>query len=281
MEPKVVIATTMLYKDATEVRLGLALETLYNLTECNRYGVVVYDGSPPSVREPLKRLGQRRQSIMVFDEPEGNTMGQTRRLAIAKAAEIAGSDGSDGIVGWIEPEKNLAKFIRACVAPILRARLGLPDAYHIVIPSRTDNLASYQKFQQHAELFGNDMFRYILGIPIDAWFGPRFFGVEDAHWFTDYKGEYGDRWDSIFIPLLRAHAAGRVLGNVEINFTHPVAQAANEDSLNFYLKRLEQLSLVPILMQEALRLGIVEERFFGANLKALARTWRQALANIT
>lgn len=273
MEPRVVIATTTFYKSHSHVRFGLAMRTLYNLANAG-YDVVVYDGSPPSIKDALKKCGE---SIHIYDEPEGYSMGATRRLAFGTAADIA---GRNGIVGWIEPEKDFSRFLRACVAPILRARLSLPDAYHIVVPSRSDKLASYQEYQRYAELFGNGVFRYMLGMPIDAWIGPRFFGVEDAHWFTDYKGEYGDRWDSIFIPLLRAHAAGRILGSVEVNFTYPAAQAAAEDTLEMHLKRLEQLSLVPILAQEALRLGIIGKRF-EVNLKMLARTWRQALTNIT
>ena len=272
IEPNIVIATTTFYKNLADVRFELALRTLRNLANAG-YDVVVYDGSAQSIRDAIKSCGQ---SILLFDEPPGSSMGHTRRLAIAKAAAVA---GSNGIIGWIEPEKDFATFIQACVAPILRARDGLPGACHIVVPSRSDKLASYQEFQRYAELFGNGVFRYILGTPIDAWIGPRFFGAEDKYWFTEYRGEYGDRWDSIFIPLLRAHAAGMVLGSVEVDFAYPPEQAAAEDILEIYIRRLEQLSLVPILAQEALRLGIIEKRF-EVNLKALAKTWRQALTNI-
>ncbi|MEK7536909.1 MAG: hypothetical protein AAB584_00475 [Patescibacteria group bacterium] len=232
---RVVIATTTWYRSPDEVRAKEAFKTVRSATSSS-LPIVVVDGSPSM--EVKARLIDLRAVLLA---EEKGTMGLSRRQAIREAVRLA---GEDGVVVWMEPEKNpLVSFIHQMVQPILDGQ------YEIVVPRRRDCLASYPEFQMHAELYGNDGFRLLTGKALDVWFGPRAFSTEAAKYFLAYDGKsldgskyYGDRWDSIFIPLVRAITEGQRVGEVVVDYIHPQEQTAAEEGFTDYKKRMLQLT---------------------------------------
>jgi len=239
---KVAIATTTFYKSAKEIRFQLALRTVRAATKFGYLIAVVDGGSPDEVCKKFSDAG----AYLFQQELPG--MGPSRRQAIAAAAKLVNNDGA---VVWMEPEKyTLVPQLYKAATPILN---GVSD---LVIPARK-SMTSYPLEQQCAEFFGNLAFQHITGLALDAWFGPRVMNQRAINYFTTYKGEYGDKWDSIFIPVLRAFKAGLRVRSVKVNYTHPKKQAATETGLNFLVKRLDQLNnLIPAMAQEAKKIGL-------------------------
>ena len=165
-------------------------------------------------------------------------MGSGRRQAF-KAAY----DTERKVIAWTEPEKyTYIPELWKTAKPVLD---GIAD---LVVADR-GSLDSYPEGQQYAENLGNLAFRDITGLTLDMWSGARTFGRENAHYFTDYKGEYGDLWDSIFIPVLEMMHGGKRVICVGINYNHPPEMTAIEArSPIFHVKRVNQLmNLVPAL----------------------------------
>jgi len=239
---KAVIATTTLAKDPKELRVKLALKTIKKAVECG-YQIVVVDGSPDEVREQFGDIG----AIVCKDL--GQSMGASRRQAISKAAKIA----NGGVVIWMEPEKHtLIPELLKAVVPFF-----LPSAADLVVPTRK-SMASYPPEQQYAEPLGNLAFFHLTKHALDLWFGPRVMGERAMPYFLNYQGEYGDRWDSIFIPVLRIIKDNLRVMSVVVDYAHPEEQTAKESNFNFLTKRLEQLTnLVPSMEQEARKLGLI------------------------
>jgi len=237
-----VIATTTWYKEPLETRAQLAMKTVRQANEIG-YKIVAVDGSPNKIiKEYLRKCG-----AVVLDE-ESSGMGVSRRQAINAATILA---GPDGIVIWMEPEK-------APLVPLLKNILDHMENADLIIPSRK-NLDSYPETQQRAEWLGNRAFKIMAGRDLDAWFGPRIFRVDIAPFFLDYKGEYGDKWDSIFVPVLRAIGAGKRVLGVEVDYPHPAEQTAEEEKTEdkFFIKRIEQLTtLIDAIEKESKILGL-------------------------
>lgn len=238
----VVIATTTFSK-AIDLRSRLAVRTV---KEAGRIGysiVVVDGGSAKEFREELLACG-----VLLFDEA-AKGMGPSRRQAMREAAKLA---GEDGIVVWMEPEKHtFVSELHKVMTPLLKGEADL------IVPARK-SLSSYPPEQEHAERIGNLAFKYLFGREFDPWFGPRAMNQKALGYFLDYRGEYGDKWDSIFIPVLRAMKGGLRVESVEVDYSHPHEQTAEEiGRVDFLLKRVEQLlNLVPALEHEARKLGI-------------------------
>lgn len=232
---QVVIATTTWYRSPDEIRVQEAFKTFRSAKSLG-ISIVVVDGSPS---EAVKELLEDSGAILVTQEK--GTMGSSRRQAIAEATRLAGEGGA---IVWMEPEKNsLVSFINQMVRPILSGQCD------IVIPRRRDGLTSYTKHQKHAELYGNEGFCLLIGKALDVWFGPRAFSVAAAGYFLTYNGksldgarDYGDRWDSIFIPLVRAIAVGKRVEEVMVDYVHPHEQTAAEETFVDYKKRMLQLT---------------------------------------
>ena len=93
---------------------------------------------------------------------------------------------------------------------------------------------------------------------LDMWFGPRGFSLAGAEFFLNYDGKYEDKWDAIFIPVVRAIVAGVDVGEEVVDFTYPAEQlTAEKDSREMVLKRLGQLdNLIPAISQECTALGL-------------------------
>ncbi|MDO8500060.1 MAG: hypothetical protein Q7S66_05425 [bacterium] len=234
---KAVIATTTFFKKVDEIRATLALRTIKKAISYGYPIVVVDGGSPMELRNRFVAEG-----AALFEE-KTQGMGPSRRQAMAEASKLA---NNDGCVIWMEPEKHtLIPELYKTVEPIFRKEADL------VIPKRM-SLASYPKEQELAELMGNLAFYYITKHGLDPWFGPRVANQRALQFFLEYKGDYGDRWDSIFIPVLRAITAKLKVVNIEVSYAHPTEQATEESGdIPFLIKRIEQLlNIVPALKTE-------------------------------
>lgn len=240
---KVVIATTTLYSTLAEVRAKLALETIRQANEAG-YKIVIVDSSSRTIRECF-----RNQGAIVF-QAESPKMGENIRQAIQEATRLA---GTNGIVIRMEPEK-------APLVPLLEQVTSHFSAADMVIPARTKkSFDSYPLIQQHTEWIGNRAFQILTGRALDVWFGVRIFRSSVSHFFLNYQGEYGDKWDAIFIPVLRAIKAGKRVLGVEVDYIHPQEQKKEEEKLEreFLAKRIEQLdSLIDAIRKEATNLGL-------------------------
>ncbi|MFH1637021.1 MAG: hypothetical protein ABIB71_01185, partial [Candidatus Woesearchaeota archaeon] len=226
---KVAIATTTWYRPDVEsdvLRSKLAKKTIRKAIGLG-YDVVVVDGG--SSEEFLKEL--EGYGAKVYAE-ELRGMGKGRRQVLKLAYET----GKE-IIAWIEPEKDsvIPELFKA-VLPIVEGSADL------VIPKRR-SLETYPLLQQYAENMGNLFWKDLTGHDLDMWIGVRVFKRELVNYFLDYKGEYGDEWDSIFIPVMDAIVDGKTVKGVEINYVHPKEQTEIEEhDLQFHRKRLEQLN---------------------------------------
>lgn len=240
------VATTTFYKNSDDLRLKLTLRTLNALHEA-QISVVVVDGSPnDEVKKKLQATG-----AIVIREVLGTTMGAGRRQALREADRAI---SIDHVVFWMEPEKYpIVPFIRQICAPIQE---GEAD---IVVPRRADELSSYPKTQRLAEQCGNAIFEAVTGLALDVWIGPRAINVKGLAHFTKYDGAYGDKWQSIFMPLLTAAKDGLRLTEVVVDYVHPPEQTEveNRDTNLSIVKRLEQLhELGNALVEQAQAIGL-------------------------
>ncbi len=239
-----VIATTTRYHSTEDLRCHLALKMI---SEATQQGIKVFvvDESSSDVRNALRKEGA---TVL---EDEGSTMGAGRRQALREANAC----DPDAII-WMEPEKApLVPYLRSLTAPLLA---GWAD---IVIPHRTEEgFASYPQFQSLLEQSGNEVFLKVSGLRLDVWMGPRVIHPKVLSFFLDYRGEYGDTWESIFVPLLRAKKEGVRFHGVSVEYVHPPEQTAQEER-DFGIgisKRLEQFStLTEALCKEGKVLGYV------------------------
>ena len=245
---RILVATTTRYDDTHEIRARLALR-MVQAARTLGIRVVTVDSSPnPRMKECLAGNGAE-----VIRETEGATMGAGRRQALAYVKNLAAPD--DAIV-WMDPEKApLIQFLEEICLPILSSTAD------IVVPGRSEEgLASYPAVQAAYERCGNASFALLTRRALDVWFGPRAMNRAGVEEFLAYAGEYGDRWDSIFIPVVRALKHGLRVGPCVVEYHHPAEQTAAEsrDLRLGLLKRLDQLhSLVTALYKEAVALGFV------------------------
>lgn len=242
-DAKLVIATTTMYEDKEEVRAQLAAKTIQEAEKQGHPIVIVDESSDESTRSHFRNLG----AVVFSVEKPG--MGNSRRQVIREAANLA---GPDGIVAWLEPEKN--DFVRS-LGTIRNAMVS--ESADLVMPRRK-SLESYPLLQQRFEILGNLAFKMLTGRGFDSWFGPRIFKSELASFFLEYGGEYGDQWDSIQIPPLRIIKTGKKAIEVEVDFTYPEEQKAEEEErFPMFRKRMEQLlNCVGAFEKECGRLGL-------------------------
>jgi len=241
---KIAIATTTLSKHGKTVRPALALKTVKAARQMGIPIVVVYKGLRSPFIKKLEKHGTR-----AFPEKKPG-MGHGRRQALAEAARIA---GKEGVVVWMEPEKHpFVRFIPALAKPIMKGRADL------VIPMRS-SLSSYPKDQQQEEALLNLVYEKIVGKKkADFTFGPRLMDAKALSHFLRYKGEYGDEWDSIVIPILRAIKTGLAVRYENVPYVHPKEQTREETgSARMFEKRIVQFcNIAPALIEEAKKLGL-------------------------
>lgn len=239
---KTTIATTTFYRNIKETRFGLAMKTVCE-AQRHEYPMVIVDGGSP---DEVCRQFQKKGAHLFHQEK--SSMGAGRRQAIAEAFKLAQTE----VVVWLEPEKfNLISYLNDIVRPIAQNRADL------VVPGRKD-MSSYPREQEHAERLGNLIFYYLTRRKLDVWFGPRAMNRRAADYFLAYESDYGDKWDSIFIPLLRAIKNDLKVEGVIVNYIHPFLQTSEETGNWVFIdKRIKQLqNLIPSLHQEAQKLGL-------------------------
>lgn len=229
LSDKVVIATTTFYKPDLEsdiFRAESAKGMIRSATDLG-YRVVVVDGG--SSDELLKEFEVYGANVYVS---LGSGMGISRRHAIQLACNVGRE-----IIAWTEPEKGgYIKELVKTVEPILSFSTD------IIIPRRK-SLSSYPTIQRHTEIAGNLFWAKLTGYGLDMWFGPRTFKREVSGYFLGYNGEYGDKWDSIFIPVMDIILDGKNVEGVTVNYAHPKKQTEIEEhDLGFCKKRFEQLT---------------------------------------
>lgn len=228
---------------SSRLRQELALE-LFEQANANGVHVVVSDGGS---NEEFLEAATKLPNVTLVHEPEGSTMGSSRRFALEQALTEA-ADDPEHVFMWLEPEKvglvdpeTLTKLAQ----PI---RDGLAD---IVVPSRTDfsTLPKQQAWiEQRANRRANSIMRgkdpseamNDQEPTLDLWFGPKVFNQKAAPYFTGYEGKL-DKWDAIIKPVLTAHQEGLQVAAVPVEFSYPSAQSELEDgNTEFQRKRLQQ-----------------------------------------
>lgn len=220
------VVTTTFSKNVQDMRFKLALNMVSSIVQRFGTGPIIVDDSPAEVKDALRAIGGQ-----VFDQEPGTGMGAARRQAVKVALE----QGAETIV-WMEPEKHpLVTFLDQLVDQFDFDRADL------LIPRRR-SLRSYPTYQMVKELEGNHEAGSLTRRPdLDLWFGPRVMNRRAARLMVDYDGQYGDRWDSIFIPVLMALKRNYTVVGHTVDYVHPPEQTAAESDPSMDRKRDEQL----------------------------------------
>lgn len=224
-----VIATTTYYKLDNEsdlIRYKLSLQ-MFTKAKSKGYEVVVVDGGSSSeIITTYNQLG-----VHVFSQKDKG-IGNSRREAIVEAQKL-----TTQYICWTEPEKvSLIESLDTVVEYMHNNNVD------IIIPKRS-SLSSYPLFQQKEEELLNMFWNNLTGKDFDICFGPRVFRKELSSYFLDYKGKYGDKWDSIFIPVINVLFDNKKVESIPIDYIHPSEQTAIEqDNIEFDRKRIEQLA---------------------------------------
>ena len=226
----VVIVTTTLYNPdnpVDNVRERLAKRMIHEATKIGYEVVVVDGGSPSETLRYFESCGAR-----VYQQKRRG-MGTQRREAISYGYDIGVP-----VIAWMEPEKvPYISQLSKTANPIVK------DEAELVIPRRIPvSLDSYPTYQRDIEFFVNKYFRKLTGKDLDVFFGPRTWSRELSHYFLEYQDDrWGDKWDSIFLPLLSIIRDGHRLASADVAYEHPREQTLQEeDDLSLYKKRAEQ-----------------------------------------
>lgn len=244
-----ILATTTKFSnnDLGDVRTKLTLKT-FELAKIQGYKVVMVDDASNEVFvEKAKGMG-----VFVFEQ-KSSGMGNARREAIQHAKEMIGDDEGAFVV-WIEPEKcNIIKHLMSIAA------YEPSPQYDLILFNRV-SLKSYPREQELTYTYGKLLSEYLLGQNIDLFFGPVAIRKKATDYFLDYKGDYGDRWDSVHIPKLRIIANHISFTQINIEYAHPVEQTSSEmGSLDMFIKRTEQAhELSKAYINEAKKLKLVK-----------------------
>ena len=237
-QDKTLVVTTTYYNPDVEsdvFRSNLAKRGIKSATDLGYKVIIVDNGSSNEFLKYIENCGA------ILHQETKLSMGQQRR----KVIQIATQSGGE-IIAFTEPEKiDYISKIALTASPIIE---GLKD---LIIPRRK-SLRSYPKEQQYAEAVGNLLWKNLTGYDLDIWFGPRTWRKDVSRYFLGYDGSYGDKWESInIIPLLEAIVGEVRIGEINIDYTHPIEQTQYEECNQTYLlKRIEQLHYLTRIMKE-------------------------------
>jgi hypothetical protein len=228
MTKSVVIVTTTAYALQSEyehVRANLTLALFQEAVALGYSVICIDDASHADFRKKIP-------SEVHVSPQRVRGIGNARRQCIA-----AGVESGAEIIVYVDPEKSpFIAFLESCLAPLYA---GTAD---FVVPARR-SLTGYPLFQQYGEQFINAYWAELTGTSFDVSFGPRCFTRDLAYLFLEYDGAYGDKWDSIFIPVMRAVKEKVRMASVVTDFVYPASQRKIEaHDLYFYDKRLEQVN---------------------------------------
>ena len=274
---RTVIATTTLYKtnpdgtftDDTAMRAKLALQLVHNARE-RGYDIVVVDGgSDTGWRHEIKDTGAVLVDENISNYPGKHFMGRSRRQALDIAANLGGHD----IISWIEPEKAPYIITPNGESPLAMTASAIADGRaDLIIPRRMDNLTSYPLQQQLKEIMANLTYQSMINdalmrrgsvtrVPyLDLQIGPRTISKNDITYFVGYNGTVNgkpfDRWESIFIPVVRMILDGKRAESVAVPYVHPAEQTRIESDNPVYdCKRVEQASVIVTAIGELLKMA--------------------------
>jgi hypothetical protein len=219
------------------IRTKVFFDTVRKMSEFKLTLVVVYMETEESVLQKLQDLGV----VLVWQKSFG--MGNIRREAFAAATDRF---PNAEYICWLEPEKpNLVPWV------IPMADKMESESSALGIFNRND-MASYPPEQALYYEFCRVVASQMFGFDVDYAFGPMMMSSESVSLFLDYRGEYGDKWDSILIPRLRILKSGMKLTILPIDFQNDERMTLVESANPYFiLKRLEQFNnVVPSLVTE-------------------------------
>lgn len=226
----VTIVTATYYRSSVETRFLLA-QCFCEEAQLRKIPLLIVDGSPePFVRSTFECIG----ATVVREKDRG--MGPSRRQGFREAF----SNPETKFVCWVEPEKyDLVRYVHEM------ADYMEQEEANILVPRRR-HFVNYPTMQVHAETLANRMAEIYTGRWFDRWFGPKLFDRIGGEYFLNHNGEkYGDRWESIILPVDAALAGGLNVSGYEVDYTHPYDQLVDEEGRADYdLKRLEQMEVI-------------------------------------
>jgi len=245
---RVALASITKYKPG-DMRIELAKKTIVTAVDSG-YPIVVVDESPPEVSSILENLPVPRSGLYLFQKGKGGTMGCAKRQAL-RIATTRVEKGISGIVIWMEAEKwTFISLIRN-----LLLRTTAKD--DLVVPRR-ESMDSYPELQALNEPFANRLIQIATGFPVrlDMFFGPLVIPVKNMGFFLEYKGEHGDLWDCLQIPVVRMIAKGLSIASIPVDYRHPEEQKM-EETLGMAQRRVDQIAnIFGAVKKEAIRLGL-------------------------
>ncbi len=224
-----VLVTGTHHPDPNNFRTLLAREMIKSAIEMGYTTVVVDNGPNDKFIREIQGYGAITDYVPTFK------MGAQRRHAFQLAKDLGKQ-----IIAWTEPEKTTyLDDIAKTAKPILNGE------GEIVIPKRKD-LTSYPTLQQETEPIGNSFFNELTGYKLDVFMGSRSWDRGVTDYFLDYDGKYGDSWDAINIPVLRAIADGRRVIGANVDYVNPKIQTQEEEkqSEGYRDKRIQQLDII-------------------------------------
>lgn len=217
-QKNIVIATTATtYTANNPLRINLARKMF---EEANRlhYMICCVECTEGEVENLL--FGKPLPNVIRI--PSGlKTTGEDRRKAIAKAMEIA---GDHGFWAWVEPERiDFVKTIPFLLEPILQGKAD------IVVPERSEECWNQlHSAQWMSEKAINQIWEIFTHTRLDIACGPKLGNRAAGQYFLQYKGNYGDIWDSTNCPLQYMLADGLRIANRQWNFLYPKEQVEIE-----------------------------------------------------
>jgi len=234
---KIIIITTTLYNfdsESDKLRAAIAKRTFSKAKELGYLVIAIDGGSHSDFINEIKSLG-----VKVSPQKEKG-LGNSRTQAFKEAYET----GKEIII-WTEPEKeSFITEIEKVILPLLENKAD------IIIPRRK-SLSTYPLAQQYIESFGNAFWKELTSIDLDIWGGMRAFKRELCRYFLDYKGEYGNKWEILLVPIMNMIIDKKRIASIEIDYIHPREQTrVEEHNLEFYKKRVEQLNNLTIPLEE-------------------------------
>jgi hypothetical protein len=255
----IVVAPTF-YKDASDVRYALALESCRKAADHSVQFVFV-DASPyDAIRLGLEAAGHG--FVKVVPQTSEGKKGAALREGIKLAAEMLKSDTTKAsrksIIGFQEPEK--VDFVRHW--PSIARHLTLSGS-DVVVPRRRDEdfRATYPIEQYHSEQFANlflDSLGSKIGLEsIDWTAGPVALGVGMADEWLDCDGEI---WDAQLLPIIESFLnRGAKVTSFEVTYRHPESMKEEEEgNPAFNEKRLQQLNFLSETVGQRMREAAVE-----------------------
>jgi hypothetical protein len=181
-------------------------------------------------------------------------MGRSRREALGRALQFA-TEPNDFLI-WTEPEKH------PIIWDVHQALDAIETQETQMVMFNRMSLESYPPEQAHVYALARLAARYLVGLDLDFMFGPVAFRQEIAHYWIDYSGTYGDNWDCIHIPKLRALRAGVAYRVFSTSYVHPPEQTASEvGNVGLLMKRIEQARVVVGAMYSEYKLSNRNARY--------------------